>query len=108
MTDEVVIKLEGVTKMYKLFVNKTERMKEALHPLKKKYHKEFFALNDLSMEVKRGEILGIVGMNGAGKSTLLKIIAGITQQTSGTVKVSGNVVPLLELGSGFNPEFSGL
>ena len=108
MTDDIVIKAENVSKIYKLFVSKTERMKESLHPFKKKYHKEFFALDDINLKVKRGEILGIVGMNGSGKSTLLKIIAGITQQSSGTTNVKGNVVPLLELGSGFNPEFTGL
>ena len=108
MTDEIIIKAENVSKIYKLFTSKTERMKESLHPFKKKYHKEFYALDDIQLEVKKGEILGIVGMNGSGKSTLLKIIAGIIQQSSGFVKVTGNVVPLLELGAGFNPEFNGL
>ena len=103
-----VINLTGVSKKYKLFNSKTDRMKEALHPLKKNYHKDFFALNNVNLKVKQGEILGIVGMNGSGKSTLLKIIAGIVQPSSGKVNVIGNVVPLLELGSGFNPEFTGL
>lgn len=106
--DEFVINLEGISKKYKLFETKTDRLKEALNPLKRKYHKEFYALNGLSLKVKKGEILGIVGMNGSGKSTLLKIIAGIIPPTQGEVSVSGLVVPLLELGAGFNPEFSGL
>ena len=106
--EEIIIELKNVSKVYKLFGTKADRMKEALHPLKKKYHKEFYALNNIDLQVRKGEILGIVGMNGSGKSTLLKIIAGIIQPTSGSLKVKGNVVPLLELGAGFNPEFSGL
>lgn len=108
MNEEVVISLKNVTKSYKLFSSKTDRMKEALDPFKRKFHKEFNALNCLNFEVKRGEIVGIVGMNGAGKSTLLKLIAGIIQQSSGSVYVKGNIVPLLELGSGFNPEYTGV
>lgn len=108
MSEDTVISLKNVYKSYKLFVSKTDRMKEALDPFKRKYHKEFYALKDLSLEVKKGEILGIVGMNGSGKSTLLKLISGIIPQTSGSVSVKGQIVPLLELGSGFNPEFSGL
>lgn len=108
MSEDTVISLKNVFKSYKLFVSKTDRMKEALDPFKRKYHKEFYALKDLSLEVKKGEILGIVGMNGSGKSTLLKLISGIIPQTSGSVSVKGQIVPLLELGSGFNPEFSGL
>jgi len=106
--NDIVISLSQVSKKYKLFSSKQERMKEALHPFKRKYHKEFYALHDIDLQVKRGEILGIVGMNGSGKSTLLKIIAGIIPPTSGMVSVRGNVVPLLELGAGFNPEFTGL
>jgi len=104
----VVIKLNEISKKYKLFDDKKARMKEALHPLKKQYHKDFYALNNINLEVRKGEILGIVGMNGSGKSTLLKIISGIIQPSEGTISVSGHVVPLLELGSGFNPEFTGL
>jgi len=106
--NDTVIRLKGVSKMYKLFGSKTDRMKEALHPLKKKYHKPFYALNNIDLEVKRGEILGIVGVNGSGKSTLLKIISGIIPATRGSVNVKGRVVPLLELGAGFNPEFTGM
>ena len=106
--EEIVIELKNVSKVYKLFGSKTNRMKEALHPFKKKFPKEFHALYDINLQVRKGEIPGIVGMNGSGKSTLLKIIAGIIQPTSGSLKVKGNVVPLLELGAGFNPEFSGL
>ena len=88
MTDkEVVIRLEGVSKKYRLFENKKDRLKEALHPFKKKYHKEFYALDDLSMQVRKGEILGVVGMNGSGKSTLLKLIAGIISPASGEIDV---------------------
>lgn len=106
--NDIVIKLQGVSKKYKLFENKTDRMKEALYPFNKIYHKEFYALKDINLEVRKGEILGIVGMNGSGKSTLLTIIAGIILPTTGSVEVAGNIVPLLELGSGFNPEFTGL
>jgi lipopolysaccharide transport system ATP-binding protein len=106
--NDFVINLTGISKKYKLFNSKQERMKEALHPFKKRYHKEFYALNDIDLQVRKGEILGIVGMNGSGKSTLLKIVAGIIPPSSGEVNVIGNVVPLLELGAGFNPEFSGL
>ena len=106
--NEVVIKLEGVSKKYKLFDDKKARMMEALHPLKKQYHKDFYALNNINLDVRKGEILGIVGMNGSGKSTMLKIISSIIQPSSGTVNVRGHVAPLLELGSGFNPEFTGL
>jgi len=105
---DLAVNLKGVSKKYKLFRNKTDRMKEALHPFKKSFHQEFFALRDVDLQVRRGEILGIVGMNGSGKSTLLKIISGIIPPTSGEVNVSGNVVPLLELGAGFNPEFTGM
>lgn len=108
METESVITLSGVSKMYKLFPAKIDRLKESLHPFGKKFHKEFYALSEISLSIQRGEILGIVGMNGSGKSTLLKMIAGIIQPTLGRINVSGNVVPLLELGAGFNPEFSGL
>lgn len=106
--DEVVISLKGISKKYNLYDNNLDRMKESLHPMRKQYHRDFYALKDINLEVKRGEILGIVGKNGSGKSTLLKVISGILTPTAGAVNVKGNVVPLLELGAGFNPEFTGM
>ena len=102
------ITVDHVTKVYHLYDSPTARMKEALHPFRKKYHHDFYALNDVSFSVEQGEVLGIIGKNGCGKSTLLKILAGVLTPTSGTVSVNGNVSALLELGSGFNPEFTGL
>jgi len=106
--DDIVIRLSGISKKYNLYNSRQDRLKEALHPLRKKYHHEFYALNDINLEVKRGEILGIMGKNGSGKSTLLKVISSILTPTAGRVEVKGKVVPLLELGSGFNPEYTGL
>lgn len=105
---DVVIKLTNISKKYNLYNKKKDRLKESLHPLKKKYHKDFYALGNINLEVKKGEILGIVGRNGSGKSTLLKIISGILTPTNGNVQVNGNLAVLLELGTGFNPEFTGL
>ena len=102
------ITVEHLSKVYHLYDSPTARMKEALHPFRKKYHHDFYALNDVSFSVEQGEVLGIIGKNGCGKSTLLKILAGVLTPTSGTVSVNGNVSALLELGGGFNPEFSGL
>ncbi|MHC4192384.1 MAG: ABC transporter ATP-binding protein, partial [Planctomycetota bacterium] len=106
--NNVAIKLENVSKCYKLYDSPEDRLKETFHPFRKKYHRKFYALKDVSLEVKRGEIVGIVGRNGSGKSTLLKIVSGVLLPTSGQVVVNGEVSPLLELGAGFNPEFSGV
>ncbi|MDP4096508.1 ABC transporter ATP-binding protein [Paenibacillus sp. P96] len=103
-----IIKVEDVSKIYKLYMNPSDRLKESLHPLKKSYHKEFFALNNLSFHVNNGESVGIIGKNGSGKSTLLKIITGVLSPTTGSVHVQGKISALLELGAGFNPDFSGL
>ena len=102
------IKVENLTKIYHLYDSPTARLKEALHPLRKKYHHDFYALRDVSFEVQKGEVLGIIGKNGSGKSTLLKILARVLTQTAGAVVVNGNVSALLELGGGFNPEFTGI
>jgi ABC-type polysaccharide/polyol phosphate transport system ATPase subunit len=104
---ETAIKVHNLSKIYKLYPDHKARMKEALHPTRKKYHKNFFALNKVSFEAKKGEVLGIIGKNGSGKSTLLKVISGLLAPSGGSVTVNGSVSALIELGAGFNPEFSG-
>jgi len=106
--DDIAISVKNVTKVYHLYKNPQDRLKEALNPFKKSYHHDFYALDDVSFEVKRGETVGIIGKNGAGKSTLLKIITGVLTPTEGEVQVQGNIASLLELGAGFNPEMTGL
>jgi len=108
MNDDIAIKVENITKTYRLYDNHADRVREAFHPFRKKYHHTFNALSDISFLVNKGETLGIIGRNGSGKSTLLQIISGILQATSGSVVVDGRVSALLELGAGFNPEFTGL
>lgn len=104
---DLVISVHDVRKKYRLFNSSLERLKEALHPFRKHYHREFWALNGVSVDIPKGQTIGILGRNGSGKSTLLQIIAGILQPTSGSLVVLGRVSALLELGAGFNPEFTG-
>ena len=104
---DVIISVRDLSKVYRLYDRSTDRLKEALHPLKKKYHREFHALKDVSFDVRRGETVGIVGRNGAGKSTLLQLICGTLSRTSGEVVVHGKISPLLALGVGFSPEYTG-
>lgn len=106
-TADIAISVTGLSKKYKMYAKPADRLKEAFHPRRKSYHHEFWALKDISFVLPKGEALGIIGRNGCGKSTLLQIVSGILQPTSGTVKVSGRISALLELGSGFNPEFTG-
>jgi len=106
--NNTAIKVENLSKIYRLYDKPQDRLKEALHPFKKKYHHDFHALDSISFEVKKGETVGIIGKNGAGKSTLLKIITGVLTPTTGSVKINGKVASLLELGAGFNPEMTGL
>jgi ABC-type polysaccharide/polyol phosphate transport system ATPase subunit len=101
------VEFQGVSKSYAIYDSPGDRLRELLSPRRFKRHKDFKALDGVSFEVKRGETFCIVGENGSGKSTLLQIVAGILQPTSGTVTVNGRVSALLELGAGFNPEFSG-
>lgn len=106
--NNIAIKVSHLTKVYKLYDKPIDRLKESLLPLKKRYHKEFYALNNVSFEIKKGETVGIIGKNGAGKSTLLKIITGVLTPSSGHVHVNGRIASLLELGAGFNPEYTGV
>ncbi|NEP59503.1 MAG: ABC transporter ATP-binding protein [Symploca sp. SIO2G7] len=106
MADDIVISLKNVSKVFKRYRHPADRLKEIFFP-GKSYATKFWALKDISLSIPRGETWGIVGRNGAGKSTLLKIITGTLQPTSGTLQVNGRVSALLELGSGFNPEFTG-
>ena len=106
--NDCVISLTNVSKFFKLYDNPKDRLKEALHPLKRKFHTSFYALNNLNLEIKKGEVLGVVGRNGCGKSTLLKIITGVLQASEGNVSIKGKITALLELGAGFNPESSGI
>lgn len=108
MNKNIVVKVENLSKVYKLYNAPIDRMKEALHPFKKSYHKEFYALNNVSFEIKKGQTVGIIGKNGSGKSTLLKIITGVLTPTTGQVTVNGRISALLELGAGFNPEYTGM
>lgn len=108
MMSDIAIKVQNLSKVYKLYDKPIDRLKESLNPFKKKYHKDFYALNDISFEIKKGETVGIIGKNGAGKSTLLKIITGVLTPTSGHVQVNGRISSLLELGAGFNPEYTGM
>jgi len=101
------IRVENVSKIYKLYKNPQDRVKEAFSFRHKSYHDDFCALADITFSVKRGETLGIIGKNGAGKSTLLKLITGVATPSDGKVVVNGQVSALLELGTGFNPEFDG-
>ncbi|MFQ6880639.1 MAG: ABC transporter ATP-binding protein [Oscillospiraceae bacterium] len=106
--DKYAIRVENVSKMYKLYDKPSDRLKEALGFTKKVRYKEYYALKDLSFDVKRGETVGIIGTNGAGKSTILKIITGVLSQTDGEVEINGRISALLELGAGFNQEYNGI
>jgi teichoic acid transport system ATP-binding protein len=105
---DIAIKVENLSKVYKLYSKPLDRMKESLSITKRKYSKEHYALNNISFEIKRGETVGIIGTNGSGKSTLLKIITGVLTQTYGNLEVNGKISALLELGAGFNPEYTGM
>lgn len=106
---EIVINVEKLNKVYKLYDRKRDRLKEALGLTRnKKLYKEHYALRDVSLQVQRGETVGIIGTNGSGKSTLLKIITGVLNPTDGNVNINGRISALLELGAGFNMEFTGI
>jgi lipopolysaccharide transport system ATP-binding protein len=101
------VEFQHVSKSYPIYDSPGDRLKELLSIRRRKHHRDFAALRDISFEVRRGETFCVIGENGSGKSTLLQIVAGILQPSSGTATVNGRVSALLELGAGFNPEFSG-
>ena len=108
MDNNIAIRVQNLTKIYHLYDKPQDRLKEALNPFRKSYHHDFYAMEDVSFEIKKGETVGIIGKNGAGKSTLLKMITGVLTQTSGSIDTNGKIASLLELGTGFNPEMSGV
>ena len=115
MTQDIAIRVQGLSKCYQIYDNPSDRLKQFIYPRVKQflgkqhsaYFREFWALQDVSFEVKRGETVGIIGRNGSGKSTLLQIICGTLTPTHGEVQTNGRIAALLELGSGFKPEFTG-
>jgi len=107
MSGQPAITVNSVSKVFKLYDKPSDRLKETLS-LGRRYHREFYALKDVSFEVERGQCFGIIGQNGAGKSTILKIITGVLSPSSGTVVSNGRISSLLELGAGFNHEMTGL
>ncbi|MCI8510783.1 MAG: ABC transporter ATP-binding protein [Lachnospiraceae bacterium] len=105
---EFAIEVQDVTKIYRLYDKPIDRLKEALSPRHKEYHRDFYALHGLSFQVKKGQTVGIIGTNGSGKSTILKIITGVLTPTTGSVFVDGKISALLELGAGFNMDYTGI
>jgi lipopolysaccharide transport system ATP-binding protein len=104
---DIAIQARGLSKCYPIFDKPQDRLKQMLSLGRGKYYREFWALKDVSLMIKKGGSVGIIGRNGAGKSTLLQVICGVLAPTAGSVEVNGRVAALLELGSGFNPEFTG-
>lgn len=115
MSSDIAIKVENLSKCYQIYDTPRDRLKQFVLPrfqrtiglIPRRYHHEFWALRDVSFEVKRGETIGLIGRNGSGKSTLLQMICGTLTPTTGAIQTNGRIAALLELGSGFNPEFSG-
>lgn len=107
MCSDMAIKVEGLSKCFQVYEKPSDRLRQMFSHGRKEYYREFWALKDISFTIGRGETVGIVGRNGSGKSTLLQIICGTLTPTAGRVETNGRVAALLELGSGFNPEFTG-
>ncbi len=108
MEKNLAISVQDVTKIYRLYDKPIDRLLEAMSITKKTYHKKFFALDKISFEIEKGTTVGIIGTNGSGKSTILKIITGVLNPSSGSVEVNGNISALLELGAGFNMDYTGI
>lgn len=106
--EKYAVEVKNVTKIYRLYDKPIDRLKESLSISHKEYHKDFYALSDLSFTVEKGQTVGIIGTNGSGKSTILKIITGVLTPTTGEVNVRGKISALLELGAGFNQDYTGI
>ena len=107
-TSDIVIDVQDVTKIYRLYDKPIDRLKEAMSPTHRNYHRDFYALNHVGFQVRKGEAVGIIGTNGSGKSTMLKIITGVLTPSEGKVDIHGIICALLELGAGFNPDYTGI
>jgi len=105
--NEIAISLKNVSKKYPIYDSPLQRLKEAVWRESRRYHKEFWALRDINLEIPKGVTLGILGQNGSGKTTLLQLLSGIMSPSSGEIQVHGRVSTILELGAGFNPDFTG-
>ena len=108
MSEEFAIQVKDVSKIYKLYDRNRDRILDAFGLSKQPRYKEHYALNHLSFDIRRGETVGIIGINGAGKSTILKIITGVLNPTEGEIDIDGRISALLELGAGFNMEYTGI
>lgn len=115
-SDQIAIRVSNVNKRYEIYSTPLDRLKQFVLPRvqsrdqegkRREYFNEFWALRDVSFEIKRGETIGVIGRNGSGKSTLLQMICGTLTPTGGVIETRGRIAALLELGSGFNPEFTG-
>ena len=107
MSSDNIITVQGLSKCYQIYDSPKDRLLQMFYRSRKKLYRDFWALNDVSFSLKKGETVGIIGRNGSGKSTLLQMICGTLTPTDGEVKVAGKIAALLELGAGFNPEFTG-
>ncbi|MDK9705960.1 MAG: ABC transporter ATP-binding protein [Desulforhopalus sp.] len=107
MSSDIAIKVDKLSKCYQLYDRPRDRLLQMLRRGRKQYYREFWALKDVSFEIKKGETVGIIGRNGSGKSTLLQLVCGTLNPTCGSIQTNGRIAALLELGSGFNPEFTG-
>ena len=107
MKEDFLLRVDNLSKCFKIYSNPWKRALEWVSPGKGEYHKDFWALRNVSFKMRRGEFLGIIGPNGAGKSTLLKIISGVLRPTEGSFQLSGRALSMIEIGSGMDPDLTG-